>query len=428
MISYETPVGRLYAQSNRGYYSEDIVVGYRRLDVGTERPPTALERRIASTQSIVVRMFNNRYATMLTAIPEPAAPPQPRLLPPMRWKQFRTRVPVSFPIQTIQPKVQVLAVQAVGLLPRDVEVERRMRRFAKQSLVDLMAEADVPAWQLVPVHILSRDADMQPEETDAYNSLYSRLPLEWFDDFDADSQTPPDWLHMGQLPGERHPLPADAFLPRNFFSDITDESVEHTVRMSIQSQARQSSMSRQYTEAEAEALRKQLLRAQLFTWVRCSVHQYNERTRRWLVTDLESGRHYTIPRIYLRFLAEDGRLFVERVRGALRRRHQADLQFKFGLIADSMIRTGVPGPTVRQMQLIFRLSEHYKRPVDDRQMTNVEVDALRRHKARMAEAQRGLADEVALDYQRTQAALELRETVQRLDVEAFVGIEYPDRR
>lgn len=426
---------------NRGYYSEDIVARNTNDDSATNAAdftPAARgtddagSTRIVQHTAFTARMFSDQHAPVLGTIAAPSPAKDARLQPAMRWKHFSTRMPVSFPIQTLKPKVQLQLHVGIGQQPREVEIERRLRLFGQQSITELLCAAGIQLWQLLPLHVL-RLAHLDAEECDSFGCELSRLPLEWFDDFDLDTMRPADWLAMGQLPQERHPLPADAFLPRPprpasdaGAADATtqaDATRPATVRYSNVSR-RISIASKPYVQAEMEIGRKQQQRNQLFAFVKVSVHAFDERTLRWLVTDLDTGRQYRIPRIYLRFLAEDAALYVQRVQMALMRRLKADQLMKLGIMADSMPLTGVPMPGENLQRRICALSEsrqqqqHREQTGGRRRSRSVSVIQLPAGMLR-------LVAEVCLDYKRTMAEIELLDTLSRLDVEEFSFVEKP---
>ncbi|KAI9585338.1 hypothetical protein GQX74_001185 [Glossina fuscipes] len=114
----------------------------------------------------------------------------------------------KFPLKTILPKVQMTRVVLKKHLPRDVEVERRRKQYAKINLEAEFEKASLTASELMPTeeqyYILSE------------NAFEHFLPLSFFDDSNYDTHSPTAWLKLGQIEsGEFYPLPAKAFLPVN---------------------------------------------------------------------------------------------------------------------------------------------------------------------------------------------------------------------
>lgn len=365
-------------EPNRAYFSEDMV--YKEGELFDDSKDHT-GKRVVHYGMLTKRMFLEKYAPVLHSIPDP--PRKYQLQPALRWKQFSTRVPISFPIQTIKPKVQLLLRAGPGDIPREVEVERRLRQYSKKSLFQMLTAAGLEMWSLLPAHVVHQHLT-RAERQISFTSEFCRFPLDWFDDFDFDCMRPNDWLDLGILRDERHPIPAEAFLP-NQFTLPAEKDQQHS-----------------------ETFTK-VMRNNLYKWVKVSVQSYDPVKMRWLVTDLESARSFRIPRIFLMFLAEDPANFVQRILDARRRRVNADRQMKLELIVDSMILTGVPEPTDVQLRQIFALSV---RPTD---LRNVRVTA----------AMEELELEVRLDYQRTQAGIELRENL-RLDAGEYTFLELPD--
>uniref|UniRef100_A0A1B0BA35 Dynein heavy chain linker domain-containing protein n=1 Tax=Glossina palpalis gambiensis TaxID=67801 RepID=A0A1B0BA35_9MUSC len=114
----------------------------------------------------------------------------------------------KFPLKTILPEVQMTRVVLKKHLPRDVEVERRRKQYAKINLEAEFEKAGLTASELMPTeeqyYILSE------------NAFEHFLPLSFFDDSNYDTHSSTAWLKLGQIEsGEFYPLPAKAFLPVN---------------------------------------------------------------------------------------------------------------------------------------------------------------------------------------------------------------------
>lgn len=349
MITNEFTSSRFEYEPNRCYFSEDMV--FKDNEVFEEfKDPTG--KRIIHYGMLSKKMFTEKYTHVLHAIDEPKHPSH--LQPALRWKKFNTKVAISFPIQTIKPKVQLLHRSAPGCLPREVEVERRIREYSQKSISDILIAEGIDMSSLIPAHILKRY--LTPEERRShYCSKFSSLPLEWFDDFNYDCMRSHDWLDLGILANERHPIPADAFLPSDF--EIDQDTVN--------------------------------IRDKIYLWTKVSVRDYDPEKMRWIVTDLNNAKCFRIPRIFLMFLAEDPMNFANRIKNALARRTNADRHMKLNLVLDSMLLTGVPVPKTKLLENIFKLTL----PL----MWQKNVIKLKRINP--------LMEEVKLDYQRLQASI-----------------------
>lgn len=78
---------------------------------------------------------------------------------------------------------------------------------------------------------------------------------------------------------------------------------------------------------EAERFRVKL--SNLFAWHNAAVTDYDDRRKLWTVLTLDGRkRKYFIPRIYIRFYAEDPRVFAKRMAATLERRRIAEASIK----------------------------------------------------------------------------------------------------
>lgn len=374
MINDEFSNARFAYEPNRGYFSEDMV--FKDGEVFEEyKDPTG--KRIIHYGMLSKKMFTEKYTHVLHAIDDPQR--FTHLQPALRWKKFSTKVAISFPIQTIKPKVQLLHRSAPGYLPREVEVERRLRQYSHKSISDILTASGIEMSTLIPVHILK--AYLTPAELrNHYSSQFSCLPLEWFDDFDFDCMRPQDWLDLGILADERHPIPGEAFLPSNFDIEQTSMVSENP----------------------------EIIRNHIYVWVKVSVRDYDPVKMRWLVTDLETAQSYKIPRIFLMFLAEDPVNFANRIKNALERRTNADRHMKLNLILDCMLLTGVPVPKPKLVKHIFDLTLPLKFRKNVEKLKKIEP----------------LMDELKLDYQRLLASIDIYECLQEND-DSFSFLELP---
>lgn len=312
----------------------------------SEVPPSArrLERMLC--------MITDTYLPTLHEIN--LATDETNILSTEKWINIKGQV---YPLPTIQPKVQLSDHISLDAVPRNVEIERRRRKYATLKIEKLLSQANVEQWRLIPVHVLSK-LTTGAEESDQFSVQIPKLPLEWFDDYEYDCMLPTDWLDIGIIGGNKYPVPAKAFLPSPSLSDLSD-------------------------------------RNQLFSWQHVSVIDYDAGHNKWLITVSKSGKVFSISRVYLGFLAEDPSNFVCRIKAALLAREEAEVQLKFNIIIDCMILTGVPIPNERTMQRIFDLvmTPNHLRETDRLPMIS------------------RLEDEMKREYQRTLGKLELLHNV-----------------
>lgn len=393
-------------EPNRCFYTEDLpgsddetttnlIVTQSEIELIRQCPvePSSNQPRVLYHLAYTNQVLFDKYSPILPDMPR--ARRHSRLQPAIRWKKFSTRMAISFPVQTIKPKVQLQLIAANGEIPREVEVERRLRRYGGQNILDVFAASNIQMWQLLPYHAL-RPHLSTAECSDQYSTKFSLFPLEWFDNDDFDCMRPEDWLNLGILNDQRHPIPAMAFLPDRRRSNesnnlLVDE--RHTSQMGSKSVEDQQAAFRNY----------------LYKWVHVAVQDYDPVQMRWLVVNMDTTRSYKIPRLFLMFLAESPQNFVERIAYALAARKNADRFLRFNLIQNNMRLTGVPTPGDKILRRIFALissSMAFKRPESTTMlMENLEM-------------------EITINYQWAQAGLELERNI-RMSPEDLSFIEVP---
>ncbi|XP_019331155.1 dynein axonemal heavy chain 1 [Alligator mississippiensis] len=234
----------------------------------------------------------------------------------------------DFPLQAFKPKVQIPFQGLPGQCPRKIEIERRRRLYLKLDIAQLLANEGIDSNQLMPRH---QDPDSLPtieQKQDPVFPIY--LPLKIFDDEEYDCRTPEEWISLGLDLGsqDRNPIPGKALLP-------TDDILGHEDPKSHQL---------------------------IYDWVSVGVLDYDKETKFYLVhkTDErglvrnEEGRpilnggvtpagraplmpcQYWVPRVHLLFLAEDPRVFVQRVVSANNLRKKTQALLRYNLYVDCM--------------------------------------------------------------------------------------------
>lgn len=104
-----------------------------------------------------------------------------------------------------------------------------------------------------------------------------------------------DWMQLGFIDGTKYPLPATVF-------------IEKAIEKSIYTSPR-----------NLEELVNQ------YDWQNAAVTNYDNETKLWTVRTLETrAREFYLPRIYIRFFAEDPNLFAERVVAAIKARKESE--------------------------------------------------------------------------------------------------------
>ncbi|KAG5500386.1 hypothetical protein JKF63_03478 [Porcisia hertigi] len=273
------------------------------------------------------------------------------------YKESSLRFPTAFP-GTFEPKVQVPYAYKRGIMPRDVEIERRRRVYDSESVERLLSVSGL-TWE-----VLARRS--------AQN-----LPLEIFDDTSYDCRNPSEWMAMAAAA----PTQSSRFLPA--------EAVYHR------------------EDVDAFELRP------------CRVVGWDENTNmiqlHWGATSTvarpegidddraESGEFgrdresvATLPRIFVRFLAEDPIVYVERLVSAHTQRHKTTSWILYRLCCDSM-------PVEKLEELDAGLAERLRHlGTDIPQLSPAEFPDV-------AERVERLISEITLEWQRSHNRLSLRD-------------------
>ncbi|XP_042305771.1 dynein axonemal heavy chain 1 isoform X2 [Sceloporus undulatus] len=230
----------------------------------------------------------------------------------------------DFPLQAYKPKVQVPFEVLPGQCPRKIEIERRRRLYLSLDITELLKNEGIDSNELMPRHQDPANMPTIEDNKDPLFPLY--LPLKFFDDEEYDCRTPEEWLLLGVEPGseDRKPVPGKALLP-------TDDVLGHG--------------------------RAPLMPCQ-----------------------------YWVSRVRLLFLAEDPRIFAQRVISANNMRKETQALLLYNLYVDCMPVDGLQ--TIEEKSL-----QHMK------QMA-METSHLRKGNNILDRLYR-LGREVSLDYERT---------------------------
>ncbi|KAL6464354.1 hypothetical protein MHYP_G00266710 [Metynnis hypsauchen] len=212
-------------------------------------------------------------------------------------------------------KVQLPYNCSPGQQPRNIEIERRRQEYLKLDITQLLAELGIDSNQLVSRELSSEDLPENfcpPVAKKPPVSDY--LPLEIFDNEEFDCRTPEDWLALGFEPGskDRKPVPAKALLPSSDF--ILPEE--------------QKSLAPEYS------------------WQSVGVLDYCPEKKQYLVQKADPhgqirdsppiAGQFWVPRVRLMFLAEDPRLFAQRVQFACSFRRTTEALLLYHLSVDCM--------------------------------------------------------------------------------------------
>ncbi|KPA85487.1 putative dynein heavy chain [Leptomonas pyrrhocoris] len=211
------------------------------------------------------------------------------------YKESSLLFPTANPF-TFEPKVQVPYAYKRGRMPRDVEIERRRRLYDSQNVNHLL-EVSGLTWGLL-----------------ARRSARS-LPLEIFDDTTYDCRNPSEWMAMAASAA----TPAARFLPAEgvFHREDTDTFELRPCR--VVGWAEDTNTLQLHWGATDED--------SLFS--AADAHPA-------AASAVSTTAAVPLPRIFVRFMAEDPVLYVQRLIHAHTQRHKATSWIIYRLCCDSM--------------------------------------------------------------------------------------------
>ncbi|XP_067360331.1 dynein axonemal heavy chain 1 [Channa argus] len=220
------------------------------------------------------------------------------------------------------PKVQMPYQTKPGQIPRKLEIERCRREYLQFDFEQLLAEKGIDSKIIMPRHPSSSVEHVNTSDVSPY------LSLEIFDNEEYDCRTPEDWLALGNTEGltERKPIPAKALLP-------TDDNIpsEDT-----------GSFCMEYSWHLVGVLDYSKVKCQYLVQ-KVPLSSKDENSKSPGVSPLVAGTKYWVPRIRLLFIAEDPRIFVERIQFALKWRENTEALLLYHLSVDCMpIWSGTP--------------------------------------------------------------------------------------
>ncbi|CAF1941259.1 unnamed protein product [Rotaria magnacalcarata] len=326
--------------------------------------------------------------------------------------------------KTIEPKVFMPFYTAPCALPRKVEIERRKRLYLSLDLPTLLQERDIDTNKLMPKYVPADKVvtlNIPNEDPAPFDSF---LPLHYFDDTEFEIWTPQAWLSLGHDPltGLSKPLPGIALLPNVSTSEIRDikdtDLKFNWVNVSIldydtekqlwlvATDEREHSVFDMYRPAKrsrkpSDAIqRRQPSPEKLTTYDHIDHHA--------------SGTHgrYWIPRIQLYFLAEDPRVFADRVTKAYHDRKRTEAELRSALFIDCMPIDGIGKLDDERIKRMIELTKTsaISKTIKDEYVTPI-------------------VEEVNLDYARTMNSMIFEEVTQSDPISfAFVTLPIKQRR
>ncbi|RLU27110.1 hypothetical protein DMN91_000909 [Ooceraea biroi] len=277
--------------------------------------PLTVPRRI----NIASQVLTEQHSPIVKAIEIRRAPTY--LSTSERWITFPDDKSIAFPAETFLPKVQMEYNIEPKILPRNVEMERRRREYKNFKIEDALEAEGVKPHDMLPPEKI-RPLLSYEEKYDLYVRT-NYLPLELFDDEEYDCRTVDDWINLGVIDGVRYPIPATVFVEKAMRKErIFDRNKE--------------------------------LLSDLFGWFHAAVTDYDDEKRVWTVVILDGlKRKFHLPRIYIRFFAEDPRKFVQRIATAVKQRQIAENIIRYQFYLDCMQVEGMPTLDEKQQEVII---------------------------------------------------------------------------
>lgn len=200
--------------------------------------------------------------------------------------------------KSFEPKLQIEDNVPYGVLPRDVACDIEKRRFAQQDFKTILSEMGIQKEAILPQTLYYKDRiEILRKDNPVGIPLQPFLELDMFDDaYYYDAYSPEEWLRLGEdTEGERKPLSALAFIP-----DQSNNAVQCLD----------------------------------FDWHKVMVLDYDSKNKLYLVRRALDNEEQNdvdfkldemwIPRIYLKFDAEEPLRFAKRLQSALYTRHMIE--------------------------------------------------------------------------------------------------------
>ncbi|KAK3917290.1 Dynein heavy chain 1, axonemal [Frankliniella fusca] len=364
------------AVSNNPLIQEDVEVSQGALAATPKRAKLAWQVRTELYAPVIARVA--------------AAPPKQRRKPAKDlWVATEDRWGNVIPAELWGPALPTAEEVRAQAVPRSLSIERHMRQYANVSVRDLLR--DVPAELLDPPPAPPPGAP----RPGLYDATPPFLPLHVFDDEDYDCRfvprasclyqrrstllkipcpMPPDtkeWLSLGEVGGEQRPVPVEAYVP---------ESSQAGPGPGAQGGLR-------------------------YRWVDAGAVAFDPERRLWTVVDA-AKREHLLPRLYVRFRAEDPVLFSQRIKEAAQMREECEVAIRFDLFVDCMPVEDLPDLEQNSLERILRsgVRQGALRPLDEHSVKRVE-------------------HEIRLSYKRAMCAMMLEAEVERRpDVFDFLAL------
>ncbi|KAI3369512.1 hypothetical protein L3Q82_007723 [Scortum barcoo] len=247
------------------------------------------------------------------------------------------------------PKVQKPYQTTPGQIPRKLEIERRRREYLKLDFEQLLEEKGISSNFLMPRQPSSSDEHV----TKSDHPVSPYLPLEIFDNEEYDCRTAEDWLALGKAERslDRKPIPAKALLP------IDDEIPSGDPKSSSLEYSWHLVGVLDYSTENRQYLVQKVHQNIQLTDGKGSpdLNEEQKKSKSSGASAMVAGNTYWVPRIRLLFIAEDPRVFVERLQFALCSRESTEALLLYHLSVDCMpISRGTPSLDTHSLQRMKR--------------------------------------------------------------------------
>uniref|UniRef100_A0A3Q3E168 Dynein, axonemal, heavy chain 1 n=1 Tax=Labrus bergylta TaxID=56723 RepID=A0A3Q3E168_9LABR len=213
-----------------------------------------------------------------------------------------------------------------GQIPRKLKIERCRKEYLKLDLEQLLEEKGICS-----SHLMVSD---EPATTPDH-SVSPYLPLEIFDNEEYDCRTPEDWLACnadGKTVYGKALLPTENNIPSDGPESSLLEYSWHLVAVL------------EFSKEKCQYL----------------VQKVHQNTKLTEVNTLQTDTGHWVPRIRVLFIAEDPRVFVERIQFALRLRDNVEALIFYHLTVDCMpIWSGTPSLDTVSLQLLLQSFSPY---------------------------------------------------------------------
>ncbi|XP_035245196.1 dynein heavy chain 1, axonemal isoform X1 [Anguilla anguilla] len=223
-------------------------------------------------------------------------------------------------------KVQLPFSCQPGELPRKLEIERRRRTYMNFDIDQLLKGMGIDSGDLMLRHQGYEEGQSGPENLG--RPVFNYLPLEVFDNEEFDVRTPEDWLSLGYEEGtpDRKPVPAKALLPSR--DDVPQDDPKKLKYCWQPVGVLDYDPEKQlYLVHKADCNRVRDAKGNPV--VICGGQEAKD------VGELQPGQ-YWVPRVRLNFIAEDPRVFAQRVQWAQRWRENTEALLLYHLAVDCM--------------------------------------------------------------------------------------------